>query len=369
MKRFAAYLLLLALCYSCTGNSSKALLKKSPYDADFNYYAERLEGKKQKLKHIKKMELAYQSAQKADLIAADSMLNLEKPDRWLYVNAYHRRMQERQQKVLALQALQSTEGYHPDLLIINNLAARESASRQASADYLYQQSSVLLESRKAADARQAYSTLVNLKEHYYPVWENSAELLDTAAQLGVEHVLLEGNVRFSPRNIDSKWQKFYRDPEARTGFDIIIRARDVQVFVGPDIENRSCYTETKDIEVGYNEKKDSAGNVIERTPIYETIIATVTEIEISKTADASVWVEVFDGLNGKLIESGEVSAQHVFNDKIVTVSGDRRALKSWPAETVFSVSTPANWLMEDKVMDMLDCNFTSFARSRLWTEE
>jgi hypothetical protein len=368
MKHYAAYLLLMALCYACTGTSSKPLLKKSPYDASFRYYAERLEGKNKKVKHIKKMETAYQLAQKSDLIAADSMLNLEQPDRWLFINAYHRRIQGRQQKVLALLPIESKDGYKPDLLTINNIGARESASRKASAQYLYQQSEDLLATDKAVDAREAYRTLVNLKENYYPVWESSTALLDSASRVGVEHVLVEGYGRFSPSYIDSKWQKFYRDASARENFDIIIRSHGLQVYVGPDSENRSCYTESKQIEVGYTEKKDSAGNVIERTAIYETISATVTEVEVTKTADASLFVDVIDGLTGALIRNEAIASQHYFSEKSVVISGDRRALSACPVETSFMIFTPSYWDMENKVLAKLDCDFTWFVRSRLWTE-
>ena len=45
------------------------------------------------------------------------------------------------------------------------------------------------------------------------------------------------------------------------------------------------------------EKKDSTGHVIERTPIYETVEATVTEVEVTKTADASLSVDVLEEIN------------------------------------------------------------------------
>lgn len=361
-------LLLVVFVYGCSGNSTKPLLQKSPYDASFRHYAERLDGKKRKAKHIKKMETAYQLAQRSDLLAADSMLNLDKPDRWLYINAYHRRIQGRQQKVLALLPLQSKDGYNPDFLIVNNIDARESASRQAAAQYLYQMSEDLLATETRADARKSYYTLVDLKENYYPVWENAAELLDSAARVGVEHILVESDIPFAPGQLDSKWQRFYRDPNSRSYFDIVVQSHGLYVNVGPDDEQTTYYTESKQIEVGYTEKKDSSGHVIERTPIYETISATVTEVEVNKSADAGVWVDVIDASTGALMQTQEVSATYRFSDKSVSVSGDRRALSSCPFETG-SVFTPSYWAMESKVLDALNWDFRQFVKSRLWTGE
>lgn len=368
MKRSFCLLLLIALLYGCTGGSTRPLIKKSPYDADFRYYSERLEGKKRKTAHIKKMEKAYQLAQKTDLVAADSLLNLDKPDRWLYVHAYYRRMQERQQKVLSLMPLESKEGYKPDLLIVGNLSERELASRKASAGYLYGQSEDLLALGTRAGARAAYRTLGNLTQNYFPVWEQSAALLDSAARVGVEHILVDSDRPFSPAYLDSRWQKFYRDPYARSGFDVVIRTHGLAVYVGPDMESTSTYTESKQIEVGYEEKKDSAGNVIERTPIYETISATVTETIVTKTADADLWVEVLDGQTGAMLRSESLSAQHVFSESRIYVSGDTRALSRCVNASVFSIFTPSYWDMERQVLDKIDTEFSWYLRSRLWTD-
>jgi hypothetical protein len=265
--------------------------------------------------------------------------------------------------------LESKDGYKPDLLIRSDMAERESASRKASAQYLYQQSETLLGTGRRADARAAYSLLFNLKENYYAYWENTIGLLDSAAIVGIEHVLLTGDYQFSPGHIDSKWQKFYRDPYARDSFDIIIRSMGLQVNVGSEVENKTCYSQSKQIEVGYNEKKDSSGHVIERTPIYDEISATVTEIELSKSANANVWLEVINAQTGIIMLRQPISSMYNFSAKSVNINGDRRALSYCPTESTFCASTPSYWEMEAKVMDQLNSDFVSVIRGRLWTAE
>lgn len=368
MKYFHLLLFLAVLLSGCFGNSAQPLLKKSPYDADFKHSAKKLSGKTQKTKHLKKMESAYQSAQKADLVAVDSLLNSDKPDRWLYVNAFHRRIQDRQQKVLALLPLEGNDGYKPDFLFITNIAEREAASRQAAANYLYEQAEILLAKETRADAREAYATLLDLHENYYPVWENSAVLLDSAAQLGVEHVLIEGVCQPSGL-FDSKWQKFYRNPSARPAFDILINTASLNVLVSPDQETRNSYTETRDVVVRYEEKKDSNGVVIERSPIYETVSVTVTETIIEKYADASVLVDVIDGINGDLIYATTISGSSIFSESHIKIEGDQRALSSNVTASLFSIFTPTYWAMESKVLEVLNYDFNNFVRGQLWTDK
>ncbi len=345
----------------------KSLLKSSPYDSEFNANVKRLSGKKQKEKHILKLEKAYQLAQKADLLSTDSMLNLENPDRWLYVNAYHRRLQGRQQKVLEMLPLESKNGYKPDFLFIDNIAEREAASRQAAASFLYQKGTGLLAAGTHAKAREAYTTLLNLKNNYYPVWENSAALIDSAAVAGVEHILLDG-VCSPGFNIGNKWQKFYSNAGDYPKFDVIIKSHSLNVSVGFDNIHTTSYTESKDIEVGYTEKKDSNGVVIERSAIYEKISATVTETTIEKNASGQVFVEVLDGISRKSIYSTVLFASTTFSDKSVQVSGDRRALRSCVMETAGTLTPPSYWSMEEKVVDALNFDFRCLAVSRFWSD-
>ena len=369
MKRYPSFLILVVLLAGCFGNASSPLLKKSPYDADFNYHAKRISSNSPKTKHLKKMEAAYQSAQKADLVAVDSMLHLEKPDRWLYINAYHRRMQARQQKVLAIQPLETKDGYKPDFLIIDNLSERETASRQAAARYLYEQGEMLLQEGTHAAAREAFAVLTDLQENYYPVWENAQALKDSASILGTEHILVAGGLTPTALFLDSKWQKFYLNASERASFDIIINTSRLTIDVSPDIESDYTYTETADVEVGYTEKKDSNGVVIERSPIYESVSATVTETTIEKYADASVDVDVFDGVTGTPIYATRLYAHSDFHDHYIKITGDRRALSSNVAESLFSIFTPSYFAMEDKVTDALNCDLASFVRSRFWTDQ
>lgn len=353
---------------SCASPNAQPLLKKSPYDPTINNTVGKLDGKKKKPKHVKRLETAFQSAQRADLLAADSLLSLATPDRWLYINALHRRIQSRQRKIAPLLPLRADDGYQPDLLLVADIADRENASRRAAATYLYDRANALLAQTHATGrkqpAREAYHTLLNLKTNYFRYWENTNALIDSAFLAGQAHILLQADMRSGtrssqnfwmsrPRQFDTEWLLFYQNPHARPHFDFVVKNSLTNLYVG--LENRweTNRTESKQIEVGCKEVRDTSGKVVERTPIYETVSATVTEVRITKSATATLHMEVLDGHTGAVLHGEYLHDRQDFDETWVSVSGDTRALNCVPATTGGFPSAPSDWAMEDRVIDDL----------------
>ena len=385
--RYPIFLSLLAalLLFSCSApNATKPLLKKSPYDSAISHTAWKLDGKKKKAKHVKRLETAFQSAQRADLLASDSLLGLDAPGRWLYVNALHRRIQSRQAKIAPLLPLRADDGYRPDLLLVADIADRENASRRAAAAYLYDLANTLLaeaaETGRKQPARDAYHTLRDLKANYFRYWENANALTDSAYRAGQAHILLETDVwsgvwgsqsfwqnagPFSERHFNTEWLLFYQNPAARPHFDFRVKSRLTDLYVGPEYRSESSRTETKEIEVGCKEVRDSTGKVVERTPIYETVSATITEIRVSKSASASLYVEVLNERTGSLLHSQYLSDDERFEETFVQVSGDERALTHRPFTSIGCPSAPSDWTMENRVADNLCGSLARFCRDAL----
>jgi hypothetical protein len=365
---------------ACVAPNPYPLLKKSPYDSSVSHYAGKLDGKKKKSKHVKGLESAFQSAQRADLLAADSLLNLDAPDRWLYLNALHRRIQDRQAKVVPLLPLRADDGYRPDLLLVTDIAERESASRRAAATYLYDRANALLaeteSSGRKQPARDAYYTLRDLKDNYYRYWENANALIDSAFQAGQAHVLLESDARGSlsfwqpgtllaPLYFNTEWLRFYQYPNARAEFDFRVKSRLTEMHVGPENRWETIFTETKQIEVGHKEVRDSTGNVVERTPIYETVCATVTEVHVTKSASATLYVEISDERSGRLVGSEWLSDHQNYDETFVRISGDERALTHRPFTTIGCPSVPSDWAMEDRLVSSLQGSLAFYCRRTL----
>ena len=94
------------------------------------------------------------------------------------------------------------------------------------------------------------------------------------------------------------------------------------------------YTETKEIEDGFeyvfdengNVKKDSLGNDI-KIPKYKTISCNVVEFFQRKTAIISGQLEYYDNRTQKLIKAEPITAQSVFENAYATANGNLNALK------------------------------------------
>ncbi len=381
---FLSLLAALLFCSCAAPNTAKPLLKKSPYDPSISHAAWKLDGKKKKAKHVKRLETAFQSAQRADLLATDSLLNLDAPDRWLYVNALHRRIQGRQDKIAPLLPLRADDGYRPDLLLVADIQDRETASRRAAATYLYDHANTLLaetaRTGRKQPARDAYHTLRDLKANYYRYWENANALTDSAYLAGQAHILLETDVwsgawgsqsfwqnagPFAERHFNTEWLIFYQNPAARPHFDFKVKSRLASLYISPESRWESSRTETKQIEVGHKEVRDSTGKVVERTPIYETVSATITEIHVSKNAAAALYVEVLDGRTGSLLHTQHLSDDQHFEETAVHVSGDERALTHRPFTSIGCPSAPSDWAMEGRLADGLRGSLVYFCRGAL----
>ncbi|HNG90871.1 MAG TPA: hypothetical protein PK858_11725, partial [Saprospiraceae bacterium] len=245
------------LLIGCAAPTAQPLLKKSPHDAAVHRTANRLEGKKKKAKHVRRLEAAFRLAQQADLLAADSLLGLSTPDRWLYIHALYRRIQSRQAEIGPLLPLRADDGYTPDLLLVGDIAGRESASRKQAAAYLYGHANDLLatsaQTGRKQPAQQAYYTLRNLKDNYYRYWENTNTLIDSAYRAGQVYVLVQSDghdvwgqgslwqpIRTQAfAGYDTEWTHFYHDPASREQYDYRVLAHLASMMVGPEMRSES----------------------------------------------------------------------------------------------------------------------------------
>lgn len=119
-------------------------------------------------------------------------------------------------------------------------------------------------------------SLRDLKANYYPYWENTNALIDSAYKVGKAHILFEtgvvegvedgstfwSDVSLNEHFVNNEWLVFYTDPKARQGFDYLAKCRLVSLYVGSINQLTTERTETKQVEDGYDEKLDSAGHVI-----------------------------------------------------------------------------------------------------------
>lgn len=359
MKQYALYLLALLCVFSC--NSPQYLARKGNYDKAIERYCSNLLTQEKHLNEIKGLEGTFALAQNRDSVALAQLEPVDELENWPKINAIHRNIQARQKRVQSILPLQSRNGYVPQFSMLPNIDSLQDHSRRQAAAYLYAHAQTLLaitdSSGQRQPAREAYFALRNLKANYYPFWENTNALIDSAYHTGKAHILFEtstengvsdGNTfwesaSLKPNFIKSEWLVFYNDPTARPSFDYLAKCKLVSLYVGPESTSSTERTETKQVEDGYDETLDSSGHVVSRTVKYKTETKTITTYTSSRSAYGTVVLELVDLHAGKVWSTESISGTHNFEES-----------------SEFSApSAPTYWGMIDRVVTNIEWDLRS----------
>ena len=122
MKAFFLFSVTLFCLNAC--RQPDYFVQKGNYDKAIDLYGERLrsQGKsRQKSKDLKGLESSFELAQNRDLLALEQLQIFRTADQWPGINALHRQIQARENKLSALQPLRSRSGYAPNYKLLDNI--------------------------------------------------------------------------------------------------------------------------------------------------------------------------------------------------------------------------------------------------------
>jgi hypothetical protein len=333
MKETCIIFLTLTFLSAC--HTPQYFVQKGNYDKAIEEYGSNLRRQKPHKKSKEDLiglESAFTLAQRRDSTELAGLETAGSPENWPRINALHRQIQTRQQKVDALQPLRSRKGYVPKFSKIEDIAARQIESRQKAAAYLYDKAQKLLactdSTGQRPPAREAYAALRDLKANYFHYWDQTNTLLDSAYQAGKAHILFEKSVEngvvdgsifwecssLGPGFIKNEWLVFYADPAARTQFDFRAKCRLVSLYVGRESTSSAERTETKQVEDGYDEKLDSAGHALSRTVKYKTETTTITTYHADRSANGTVLFELIDEHTGTVLVTRSIQGAYLFDE-------------------------------------------------------
>ena len=356
--------LILFVCFctlACT--ATKPLIPSNSFDDKLSKAIRKVERKSIKTKDVKHLELMFYMANTFDVLTVDSLLNVQQVALWPPINAYHRRIQERQNRIHQLGDITTKDGYRPQFAFKDDITATESASRQKAAEYLYDKANVELSLAYSGNrliARNAYNTLSNLKENYYPVWQESNAKMAEALEMGTSRFLVEktgywafhtndfwrGMAPFGTIINSSTWQKIDEQPFENRKYDYLVELQLVHLDIGNEQVWSNTNTYSKEIQVGEKVTKDTSGHVVERIPIMEKVCATVTEVRITKSANVLLSLDIRATGNNTSVYNSSIQHGLVFDRSWVTITGDERALDNKPICTGFGIqSAPSDWTM------------------------
>ncbi len=125
----------------------------------------------------------------------------------------------------------------------------------------------------------------------------------------------------NPWNLSTKWNKFhYRMPDGvLPDYEVTYIVNAIYV---DEHTSSSCWTETKEIEDGYIEKKKIVDSVevIKKIPVYKTISATVTKKTFEKDASVHGKLIVYDGRRNEEV-GVSINGYADFDDEYISYSG------------------------------------------------
>ncbi|MBK6933308.1 MAG: hypothetical protein IPH12_21550 [Saprospirales bacterium] len=354
IHRSSLLLAVLALCLLLTAcHTAQKFVESGDYDGAISYCVQKLRGKKKKNTDlVKGLETAFSKAQARDLNTAHHLAADGRAEYWERINAIHRQIHLRQNKIAPLLPLVSKDGYRARFEFVD-IGKLERESREKAAEYLYTQAESMLQRAEQGDrlaARQAYQTLRDLESRYYKHYKNKEQMLLDARNLGTTHILFEvknQSEQVLPRNfidqimaigaqdLDSEWKAFHfrPDPAVPVDYRAVFHIR--QVDISPERISERIYVDEKEIQDGWdyvldergNVKKDTAGNDI-KTPRIVCIRADVLETLQSKAARLTGALDIFDGAYNNRIDTRALGAEILFEHYASTFQGDPRALSA-----------------------------------------
>ncbi|MCA0238422.1 MAG: hypothetical protein LCH81_18760 [Bacteroidetes bacterium] len=348
--RLLANLFLLSFVLTACHTAQK-FAESGDYDSAIDFCVRKLQGKsKKKTEYVQGLEVAFQKAQARDLDAIDHLVAENRPENWERVNAIHRNIRDRQNKVTPLMPLQSKDGYAARFELVD-IARLESESRQKAADHLYNQAKELIAKGERGDklaARDAYYALCDLESHYYRDYKDKNELMATARNLGTSYILFEMKnqsntvlprqfaerlMNIGKQDLDSDWKEYFFEEKSGVQYDYKATFKVRNIDISPERVNERNYIDEKEIEDGFeyvldakgNVLKDSLGNDVKR-PRYVRIRANVVEVYQTKAARLTGYVEIYDLSRKVLMDTRDMGTEVLFENYASTFSGDERAL-------------------------------------------
>ncbi len=342
MKKVLAFVLLASLMAGCV--SSKKYYQRGYYDMAINKSVKKLRKKPDKQKEIQVLKESYALANQKDVEQINFLKVSGEPDIWDKIFNLNYSMKSRQDLVKTLPAniLQAINykyvNYDNEII----------EAKKRAAEYFYAHALTLLAKNDRVAARQAYYELRKVKE-YYSSYKDVDTQLQKALSLGTSNVLFKMQnlsgiplppdfedelTKISLKDINREWINYDTKKVEGRFYDYSILVNIRVITVSPEQLKEVQYTESKDVQDGWqyvldkngNVMKDSLGNDI-KVPKMKTITCNIIETQQHKSAAISGSLDYIDNRTSQLIKTDPITAQSVFENISVVPVGDVNALK------------------------------------------
>lgn len=333
--------LLLAGCIS-----SKKHLDRGQYDMAIRKSVKKLKKKPSNVKEIQVLQRAYQLANQSDREKINYLKLEGNPDIWEQVYAIYLQLKNRQDLVKTLPQLWLPGGRPVNFEFVNYDEEIVNAKRKA-ADFYYTKGITLLSQNTRESAREAYYNFLNVKKFFKEYKDIEAKISEAIAK-GTSYVLFKmenssGMIipqafqdemfKISLHHLNRQFIQYHTNALKDVTYDYTILLNIKSIDVSPEGVKEVHYTESKEIQDGFqyvldergNVKKDSLGNDI-KVPKFKTITCNVIEIQQNKAARVFGTVDFINNNTKQLLNTVPLSAESVFQNFAATAQGDLNAL-------------------------------------------
>jgi hypothetical protein len=346
LRIFTTILTLLIILFASGCKSPRKYYIKGSYDSAIRGAVKKLKKNKRNDKMIFILEKSYNLANLRDREQI-SYLNLEgNPDRWKQVLNLYNNLKNRQAMIRPVLPLRVSSGRVVDFSFVNYDEEIIRAKNNA-ADFYYTRGSLLLENATKESARRAYADFMNIR-NFYNEYKDSEEKIQQALVIGTNYVIFKMTnssglplpvafeqelTALSMHDLNRRWLTYHTNEIKDAFYDYSIQLNILNILVSPESIKEIQYTETKEIQDGFqyvldergNVRKDSLGNDI-KVPKMKIITCNLIETQQKKSARITGRIDVINNQTKQLVKSDPVISDFFFDHVSLVPVGDINAL-------------------------------------------
>lgn len=342
---FLVSLLLIGGIFGC--NIAQQDIYKGNFDAAITRLCKKLSKRPHNEDNILLLERAFSNAMLIDLKRIDQLRSQNSAAGWVEINDIYKNIDVRQDQIRRVLPLHLDKAGRDCNIKFIDVNAQLASSGKKAAEFYYNEAKQLLANQNRLDARKAYADLVALSNYSHD-YTDVLQLKATAREEGINLVLfkmLNNSDAIMPgqlekdlmtmtvNDLNEEWVVYHNKAVEGASYDYKIICRVQHMMVGPEQQNEKAYTDSKQVQDGWeyvldsrgNVKKDSLGNDIKK-PKMKTISCEVKEVHQFKQATMDGVLEYYSSNNNMLIKTMPIKADGVFDNSFAVARGDMNAL-------------------------------------------
>ncbi len=295
-----------------------------------------------KEKQVRILHKAYNIAQQKDIERITFLRSSGQPEIWEEIFELYSRMNRRQNMVKFLSPEILTRMNFQNVNYDNEILA----AKLNAAEYFYANGLRLLNENTRNSARLAYSEFLKVKK-YYANFRDTDKLIRESEDKGTANILFrvknatdlimpEGFAyeltRLPVSDMNILFRRFYNSPLNDIQFHYYVNLFINDILVSPEQVKEVHYTESNEIQDGFQYVYDSNGNVMKdslgndiKVPKYVVISCNVVEVSQYKSVRVGSTISILNEQN-QLLVNEPLTGEWTFDNRYVMVSGDQRAL-------------------------------------------